>query len=294
MRARLLAALAEPDIGLQAETWVTLESLSARIATRFPPLLGASFRAATARLGGEVGAGADADEARLAALSDVVAFELAGPFAWFGLTATADAAGRPRAVQVTRAGAALAAGQPMPEPGETGAVQAPLVVAPSGEITMRAPTPDRVWALSAFSELVDLGQESRYRLTPDSVAAALGAGIEPARISGFLERGSGQPLPPALAAQLAAWSSRRVHLRRAVILRFDEPAAGAGVLETLRDGGWTAEPLGNEAILIELDASQATRNEDALLTALRTAGHTPQWVTGGDAGGAGLAPPSVG
>ena len=120
------------------------------------------------------------------------------------------------------------------------------------------------------------------------MAAALGAGIELAHITGFLERGSGQPLPPLLAAQLAAWTSRhrRVHLRRAVILRLDEPAGRAAVLETLQDEGWTAEPLGDESILVELDPSQATRSEDALLAALKTAGHTPHWTIEGDAGAA--------
>jgi len=128
-----------------------------------------------------------------------------------------------------------------------------------------------------------------YRLTSESVAAALAAGIEPARITGFLERASGQPLPPALAARIAAWTSRhrRVHLRRAVILRLDEPTGRAAMLDALQDDGWTAEPLGDGTILVEIDPSQAMRDEDALLTALQTAGHMPQWAIDGDAGIAG-------
>src|SRR5918994_2596444 len=77
MRPRLLTALADPEIGVIPPRWVTLESLALRLAAGYPRLLGPSFTAATARLGGEAGGGED--EERAAALSDVIAPELGGP-----------------------------------------------------------------------------------------------------------------------------------------------------------------------------------------------------------------------
>ena len=104
MRPRLLLALADARVGLSVEQPVTLESLAARLAAAYPALLGPSFMAATARLAGEVQAGASEDEARLAALSDVIAIELGGAFSWFGLTQITEASGQPRMIRLTELG----------------------------------------------------------------------------------------------------------------------------------------------------------------------------------------------
>jgi hypothetical protein len=284
MRPRLLAALAAPDIGFTPDEFVTLESLAARLAACYPALLGPSFTAATARQGGEVGAGVSEDEARSAALADVIALELNGPFTWFGLTEIRDRPGHPRAIYLTTVGSALASGKPVPQDEDASAGLAPLVVDPSGEITLRAPTPERVWGLSAFTEPVDLAQESHYRLTPGSIAAALANGIERDQIIGFLERGSRQPLPPDLSANLAAWdrARHRLHLRRAVIVRGDDEAGRATLLQSLHDAGWDAQPLGDRSILVMLPPTPtgSSASEEALLAALRAAGHTPQWDEG--------------
>jgi hypothetical protein len=293
MRPRLLAALADPEIELTPGKWVTLESLAARLATRYPTLLGPSFTAATARQAGEAGAGVDESEARLAALGDVIALELGGPFVWFGLLDVADAPSQPRAVCLTETGAALAARKPAPAGADPGAGMAPLVVDASGEITLRAPSPERVWALSAFAEQVDLGPESHYRLTPGSIAAALAAGIERDQIVGLLERGSRQPLPVELAANLQSWAKgyRRVRLRRAVVLRVDDAGERATLLQTLHDVGWRAEPLGDQAVLVTVAAGprEDARGEDALVAVLRAAGLAPRWTSTSDVAGATLA-----
>src|SRR5215217_3953212 len=178
MRPRLLAALADPEIGMIPPRWVTLESVALRLGARYPRLLGPSFTAATARLGGEAGAGVDEDEARAAALSDVITLELGGPFVWFAVVETLDHTGQARAIRLTETGVALAKRQPEQGEDDAGASVAPLVVDPSGEITLQSPSPDRVWALTAFAELVDLGRQSHYRLTPGSLGAALSAGVE--------------------------------------------------------------------------------------------------------------------
>ena len=286
MRPRLLAALADPEIGLLPGRWATLESLAARLAAHCPTLLGSSFSAATARMGGDAGAGGDEREARTAALGDVIAVELAGPFTWFGITATLDVPGQPRAIKLTAPGAALAAGKPLPPEDDSGASAPPIGVDPAGEIALRIPTPARVWALSAFTEPVDLNRESHYRLTASSIAAALAAGIEREQIVAFLERGSRQPLPPALAADLTAWARgyRRVRLRRAVILTCDDPDERQPLLHTLNEGGWSAEPLGESAVVVSLPpadpaASLADHGEEPLLATLRAAGHAPRWIT---------------
>ncbi len=163
------------------------------------------------------------------------------------------------------------------------AALAPLVVDPSGEITLQSPSPDRVWALTAFSELVDLGRESHYRLTPGSLGAALATGVELDQIVRFLERGSRQPLPHELAANLATWARgyRRIRMRRAVILRPDDAAERPILLQALREAGWTAEPLGDLAVLVSLahEATDVDQGEEALIGALRAAGHAPRWAT---------------
>jgi hypothetical protein len=286
MRPRLLTALADAEIGLIPQRWVTLESVALRLAARHPTLLGPSFMAATARQGGEAGAGADEDEAQAAALGDVIALELGGPFVWFGLTETADSPGRPRAFRLTATGAAVATRKPPPAEDDAGAALAPLLVDASGEITLRTPSPTRVWALSAIAEPVDLDRHSRYRLTPSSIGAALARGIERDQIVTFLERGARGSLPAELAANLTAWARgyRRVEMRRAVILGLDEVAERPGLLQVLHDAGWSAEPLGDLTVLVPLGPAShgMDRGEDELIDTLRAAGHSPRWKSSPD------------
>jgi hypothetical protein len=283
MRPRLLTALADPEMGVVPPRWATLQSLALRLAARYPRLLGPSFTAATARLGGEAGASVDDDEARTAALSDVIALELGGPFVWFALAEIIDRAGHARAIRLTQTGAALASRKPEPGEDDAGAALAPLAVDPSGEITLQSPSPGRVWALTAFSELVDLGRLSHYRITPGSLGAALATSVELDQIARFLERGSRQSLPHELAATLATWARgyRRIRMRRAVILNPDDTAERPVLLQALREAGWSAEPLGDLAVLVSLatEATDADQGEEALIGALRAAGHAPRWAT---------------
>jgi hypothetical protein len=285
MRPRLMAALADPEIGLVAGEWVTMETLAARLAARYPRLLGPSFSAATARMAGEVGAGVDEQEARNAALSDVIALELGGPFVWFGLTETADMPAHPRAVRLTQTGAALAARQEPPADEATGDAPAPLRIDSSGEIALLSPSPERVWALSAFAEQADLGRETHYRLTPGSVAAALASGIERDQITAFLERASRRPLSPTLAGNMERWAraQRRVRMRRALVLSIDDPTECSALLQLLGEGGWDAEPLGDRSVLVSMparpgpDAAGADPHEARLIEVLRAANLAPRW-----------------
>jgi Helicase conserved C-terminal domain len=285
MRPRVLSALAGPDVGLTAGRAVTLESLAARLAARYPALLGPSFMAATARQAGEADADADEHETRLAALADVIAIELSGAFAWFGLTQVVDAPGGPRAISLTERGSALGTRKSPPVENEPPAALAPLLVDVSGEITLRVPSPDRVWALWAFTEQVDLGRESHYRLTSGSITAALTAGVELDQIARFLERGGRQPLPDKLRANLAAWSRRfrGARLQRALVVRVHNGSERDSLMQALREGHWTVEAFGQCALLVWLNAGPlAPANEEDIVSAIRAAGYAPRWSEASD------------
>ena len=276
MRPRLLAALRQAEQELPAGEWVTLESLAGWVAAVQPGLVGPSFRAATARMAGEVIGEMPPEEARAEALADIAAFELAGPCAWFGLAAIADLPGTPRAVQL-RVTAGMGA-PPAP------ATERGLEIADSGEIALHGPTPERVWALSAFSELVDLGQTSRYRLTSQSVAAALTTGVRQDQITGYLERSSGTTLPPAVAASLTEWVQRLrvVRLEAATVLDLDDRAARDQLGRLLRRDGWDVSDQGERQLLIRGNAGVA-HDVDALRHAIERAGFMPRTAVGDDA-----------
>lgn len=276
MRPRLLAALRQAEQEIPAGEWVTLESLAAWVAAVQPGLVGSSFRAATARMAGEVIGDIPPEEARAEALADIVAFEIAGPCVWFGLAATADLPGTPRAVQ-PRVTAGMAE-QPAP------AAERGLEIADSGEIALLGPTPERVWALSAFAELVELGPTSRYRLTSQSVAAALTAGVRQDQIAGYLERSSGATLPPPVAASLAEWVQRLrvVRLEAATVLDLDDRIARDQLGRLLRRDSWEVSDLGERQLLIRGNVGVAHPDE-ALRLAIERAGFMPRTPVGDDA-----------
>lgn len=276
MRPRLLAALRQAEQEIPAGEWVTLESLAAWVAAVQPGLVGPSFRAATARMAGEVIGDTPPEEARAEALADIVALEVAGPCVWFGLAAIADLPGTPRAVQL-RVTAGMGA-QPAP------AAERGLEVADSGEVALRGPTPERVWALSAFAELVELGLPSRYRLTSQSVAAALTTGVRQDQIAGYLERSSGTSLPPAVAASLTEWVQRLrvVRVEAATVLDLDDRAARDQLGRLLRRESWEVSDLGERQLLIRGSAGAANAG-DALRLAIERAGFMPRTAIGEDA-----------
>lgn len=275
MRPRLLAALRQAEKEIAAGAWVTLESLAAWVAAVQPGLVGPSFRAATARMAGEVIGDMPPEDARAEALADIVAFEVAGPCVWFGLATIADLPGTPRAVQLLVT--ASMGAKPAP------AVDRGLEVAESGEIALHEPTPERVWALSAFAELVDLGQASRYRLTSQSVAAALTAGVRQDQITGYLERSSGAPLPPSVAASLTEWVQRLrvVRLEAATVLDLDDRTARDQLGRLLRRAAWEVSDLGERQLLIRSSAG-APPEDDALRKTIERAGFVPRSATGDD------------
>jgi len=275
MRPRLLAALRQAEAEAPAGEWVTLESLAAWVAAVQPGLIGPSFRAATARVAGEVIGDIPPEEARAEALADIVAFEIAGPCGWFTLAVTADAPGLPRAVQLRVTAAMGDEPELAPDRG--------LEIAESGEIALHGPTPERVWALSAFAELVELGETSRYRLTSQSVAAALTAGVRQDQITGYLERSSGAPLPAAVAASLTEWVQRLrvVRVEAATVLDLDDRNARDQLGRFLRREAWEVSELGDRQLLIRGSVG-GPRGDEALRQAIERAGFMPRTAAAED------------
>jgi hypothetical protein len=255
---------------------VTLESCASWVVAVQPGLVGPSFRAATARVGGEVIGDMPLEEARAEALTDIVAFQIAGPCAWFGLVEVADLPSKTRAVRLHVTAAMGPQPGPAPGPG--------LEITESGEIALQAPTPERVWALSAFAELVELGETSRYRLTSQSVAAALTAGVRQDQITGYLERSSDAPLPASVAASLTEWVQRLrvVRLEAATVLDLDDRVARDQLGRFLRRESWEVSDLGDRQLLVR-DSAAAARGDDELRQAIERAGFMPRAGAGEDA-----------
>ena len=272
-RRKLLALLAAPEIGLAVETWYTMESVAARIAAHEPDLLGLTFTAATARQ-------TDSADTRAAAIAEVVAIELTTAFAWFGLVELTDVPGHTRAVRVTESGRRLSQSAPRSEaPPVDEPPGPPLTITDAGEIALHRPSPLRVWSLSAFADLVQLDQISRYRLSAEALTRALAAGFDLDHVTAFLTRQSGAALPEPVAAQLATWARRyqRVRLRHAIILAPDDPAAVEEISRIVAEAGLTSRPLGPSRLLIELSADEPESMVQTLTDRLRAAGYAPHW-----------------
>jgi hypothetical protein len=151
-------------------------------------------------------------------------------------------------MRLTPLGVALAEGKTPPagEPGK----RPPLAVSPSAEVIVRDATPLRVWSLSAFAELVELGEESKYRLSETTVRRALAAGFDTRQIATYLARESDAALPAEVDASLKSWSkaTRRVRVNRSLTVEPDDAAE--------------LEPL---AALLAREGLRTRRSDDALI-----------------------------
>lgn len=273
-RRRLLAqiaALPEQEPGAESETdagsWYPVEAVAAWIAARDPDLLGPTFTVATARRVDQ--AGDDQAERRRAAIAESVTVALETAVQWFGIVRLSAVAGQPPLLQVV-------SDHQAPELLEDDAV-APLQVAADGAISLRRPTPLRVWSLGVFAEPEWLDRVCRYRLTEASFGRAMAAGFDQEQVATFLSRQGGATLPPPVVERLTAWTRqyRRVRLHHAVVVEPDDARA----VETLRRIALTAgaevRSLGERELLIVLPAGE----EEALLDAIESAGYAVQHAT---------------
>ena len=273
-RRNLAAALSDPAIGLELDTWYELDSVADRIATHLPGMLGTSFTAATARRGAPE---RDDPAARLATIAGVICIELETMFAWLGLVEVRVTPAQPRSLRLLPP-AMMAASRVGPGAVDlAGEIVPPLVVSPTGAIELRDPIPLRVWSLSAFADLELLGQPCLYRLSAASMRRALAAGFDLEQVTAFLTRQSGAPLPDDVATQLAVWTTgyRRVRVQPALVLAPDDPATLAPLRELAQTAGWSVLPLDRDSLVLRRAADASAAGEAELVELLRANGFAP-------------------
>jgi hypothetical protein len=284
-RRRLLTLLGDPTIGLAPATWVTLDSVAARIAAHDPTLLGSTVTVAMARQAPPIEPGIGDNPARQAAVAEVVRIALATAFAWFGLVELADVPGHTRALRVTDAGLAASRRQSPPSvtPAPTAKSDPPLTINADGAISLREPTPLRVWSLSAFADLERLERIAVYRLTAEALARALAAGFDLEQVTTFLAKQADQPVPATVAAKLREWALavRRVRLRRAIVVSPDDVDSLPEITRLLAEANLPIRQIGERELLVELPVPPIDQQNDHVTELLRNHGLSPRWSSPG-------------
>jgi hypothetical protein len=205
-----------------------------------PDILGAGARVATA---GALSTDRDDAEELAEAAARVVTEELRSAFTWFGLVKPGSLDDKTEVVRTTELLRQLEAAKPpadvSPLPGQ------PLTVSDTLVIELRAPSPVRVWALSAFADTVALRPSPRYQVTAASLERALSGGSSVQDVIRFLETQSGEDLPPAAKESLSAWAAvfRRVLLRATLILEPDDGRSRERIARLVREAGWEVETV---------------------------------------------------
>ncbi len=262
-RLKLLAHLAL----LKRDATYSLEEVTAWLARHDPDLLGASFDVSSAR-----NPQFPNDDAanRRAAIAEVAGQVIESAFCWFGM---ADVFLRGREPRLVR----FRLDQPETKQPSTESSTA-LTVSPRGEITLLAPSPLRVWSLTAFADAKTLKPESTFRVTERSISRALQAGFEIRHVETFLSKQAGQPLPPEFLESLRNWSQsvRRIRVARTLRLTADD-SEQADQLATLLDNLSQPAVRVGEEFFIAIDiAAEVSSSEVALLARLTEAGFSPQ------------------
>ena len=197
--------------------------------------------------------------------------------AWLGIIERAQQLGERRGVfRVTPFGRWIGGREPEPSAQHIG--PAPLGVGANLQILLYRPTPRRVWALSAFSEIRALDRVSTFDLTSNAVIRALASNVEVADIVNFLERQSGQALPQTVRYTLDEWDSgyHRVWLQRAVILTPEDDGDNDRIIAALDEAGLDARRLPDGTLALIHDVGDATeRIFDRATMALRERGFAP-------------------
>ncbi len=267
-RSQLLECLSE----IHADTWVTLESFSAKFAAEHPNALGAHF---TAAMSHEAMPEAP-EERRRAVLRAAVETTITTACAWLGLVQVS--ASQRRTVFTTTEICAWLTSQSAGPPVEPELGSHPLTVQANFEILLPRPTPRRVWALSAFAELERLDHVSMYQLTRSSIERGMSAGLSTAQIIGFLEQQGEEPLPQNVSFEIDNWarSFRRVLMSKGVLLDVDDSDECQQIADALKADGFRIESLPGNRLLVTGRAE--TDDEDlaeALEQQLRELGQTP-------------------
>lgn len=274
-RGALLRALGQ----LEPDTWYEQASFIERLLRSEPDLLRQAQVGALAssQLAMQIDTRQPVESRRAQLLSLVIGTTLETACTWLNLIERSRelTTGRPT-FRLTPFGRWIVGRGPEPSAQRLG--QFPFTVGANFEVLLYRPTPRRVWALGAFSELKALDRVSTYNLTAPALIRALASGVDLADIVSILERQNGGPVPQNVAYTLAEWDRgyRRIWLRRAVLLEPEEGEDNQRIAEALRDAGLDPELLPDGRILLTYDAPDAgERLFNASSRALRERGFAP-------------------
>jgi hypothetical protein len=280
-RRRLLVLLPE----LAPDHWYRLDDLARWLSRRSSNALGDAVQIATAR---PVDASLDRSIERLSSLEQVVERNQHSGITRFGMIEMSHLPSIGEVARITNAGLAAAGVQ---ERVESPAVEgAPVEIHPDLTVTLIAPTPVRVWSLTAFADQVRLHPEADYRITSRSLKRALAAGFRAEDVITFLERQAGEPLTDAARAQLRVWAETlgRVWLAPALVIQAEQDDETRGLRPSLEAAGLRvmSHPTG---LLVEGAEGMSGVALAALVeSTLESQGKTPQFratheaLAGGD------------
>ena len=275
-RATLLKALAELDEGV----WYDESTLIQRLLRREPDLLRQAHVGAVGQtqMAINLDVPESIDERRARILTLVIGTTLETACVWLGLIERGrNVATRQTALRLTAVGRWITT-HDRNEPGLPSLGEAPIAVGANLQVLLYRPTPYRIWALSAFTELQTLDRVSTYNLTAEALIRSLSSGIDLEDVTRFLERQNGGPIPQNVAYTLAEWDRgyRRVWLRRSVMLEPEEGEESDRIAEALKDAGLDPEVLPDGRITLTYDAPDAgERLYSAATRALRERGFAP-------------------
>jgi len=267
-RRKLLALMNQ----LEAGTWFSMGEVSRWVASIDPDILGDEAAIATA---GALDVPPGHPGWSEAATATVVQEELESAFAWFGLIDMAIAETGMRCMRTTEMLAILQREGPI---GDVPQPAGPAIqLTEDGIFELRAPSPVRVWSLSAFAELIALRPVAYYRITETSLRRALAEGPTLLDITGYLEAEMNSPLPSELRQQYQEWSiiDRLVQVRLTAEISTGSNQADDYLKGILREAGWElgSREKGFSALLPE--NVPAAEGMERVLGLLRGAGYFP-------------------
>lgn len=271
-RRRLLVLLAELD----PARWYRLEDLTRWLSRRSSDALGDIVQIATAR---PIDVMLDRSSERLSSLEQVVERTLRSGFAWFGLVEIGHIPSTGEVARLTEAALAAAG---LRERGSFSPVEgAPLAIHPDLTVTLRDPSPVRVWSLTAFAEQTRLMPTAEYRITNRSLQRALSSGFRVEDVVTFLERQTGEPLEDATNAQLRAWAESvgRVWLAPALVIQAEHDAETRLLRAPLIAAGLRVESCADGLLAQGPEGMSAAGLAEQVSAVLRELGKTPQFRT---------------
>ncbi|MCO5221079.1 MAG: helicase-associated domain-containing protein [Thermomicrobiales bacterium] len=269
-RRRLLVLLPELD----PQRWYRLDELARWLAARSSDALGDAVQIATAR---PVDATLDRSIERLSSLEHVVERTLRSGFSWFGIIDIAHIPSVGEVARVTNTGLATV-GAREPDPPPT-AIEPAIEIHPDLTVTLRDPTPVRIWALTAFADQMRLHPSAEYRISNRSLKRALAAGFRVDDVMTFLERQGGLALEQAARAQLRSWAETlgRVWLAPALIVQPEQDEDIRALRATLEALELRVTPHGPAFVVEGSDGLSAETLASRVERGLLDAGKTPQF-----------------